>query len=89
MNKLGRNEPCHCGSGKKYKKCSLRKDEEERCYDLEVQSGRIEPFAGDDDWKKEPEEDWGKEDVHDAASGFPSDPAPESRKDERGQANNA
>lgn len=20
-HKLGRNEPCHCGSGKKYKKC--------------------------------------------------------------------
>ena len=25
--RLGRNEPCHCGSGKKYKKCCLRKDE--------------------------------------------------------------
>lgn len=23
MSKLGRNEPCHCGSGKKYKKCCL------------------------------------------------------------------
>ena len=23
--KLGRNSPCHCGSGKKYKKCCLRK----------------------------------------------------------------
>ncbi len=23
--KLGRNEPCHCGSGKKYKKCCLNK----------------------------------------------------------------
>jgi uncharacterized protein YecA (UPF0149 family) len=21
MPKLGRNDPCHCGSGKKYKKC--------------------------------------------------------------------
>lgn len=21
--KLGRNDPCHCGSGKKYKKCCL------------------------------------------------------------------
>lgn len=27
MRKLGRNEPCHCGSGKKYKKCHLRDDE--------------------------------------------------------------
>ena len=25
---LGRNDPCHCGSGKKYKRCCLRKDEE-------------------------------------------------------------
>ena len=23
----GRNEPCHCGSGKKYKQCHLEKDE--------------------------------------------------------------
>jgi len=25
--KLGRNEPCHCGSGKKYKHCHLANDE--------------------------------------------------------------
>lgn len=25
--KLGRNDPCHCGSGKKYKKCHLAADE--------------------------------------------------------------
>jgi hypothetical protein len=25
--KLGRNDPCHCGSGKKYKKCCLRSDQ--------------------------------------------------------------
>ena len=25
--KVGRNEPCPCGSGKKYKKCCLAKDE--------------------------------------------------------------
>lgn len=24
---LGRNDPCHCGSGKKYKRCCLDKDE--------------------------------------------------------------
>jgi hypothetical protein len=24
---LGRNDPCHCGSGKKYKACCLDKDE--------------------------------------------------------------
>lgn len=27
MVKLGRNEKCHCSSGKKYKKCCLAKDE--------------------------------------------------------------
>jgi hypothetical protein len=25
---LGRNDSCHCGSGKKYKQCCLGKDEE-------------------------------------------------------------
>ena len=27
MSKIGRNDPCPCGSGKKYKKCCLRKDQ--------------------------------------------------------------
>lgn len=27
MEKLGRNDPCHCGSGKKYKKCCIEADE--------------------------------------------------------------
>ena len=27
MTKLGRNDPCHCGSGKKYKKCCIDADE--------------------------------------------------------------
>ena len=30
MMKLGRNDPCHCGSGKKYKKCHLDADERNR-----------------------------------------------------------
>lgn len=24
---IGRNDPCHCGSGKKYKQCHLQQDE--------------------------------------------------------------
>ena len=28
----GRNEPCHCGSGKKYKNCHLIQDEEKRAH---------------------------------------------------------
>ncbi|HEV8255156.1 MAG TPA: SEC-C metal-binding domain-containing protein, partial [Vicinamibacteria bacterium] len=27
MPDLGRNDPCHCGSGRKYKQCCLAKDE--------------------------------------------------------------
>jgi hypothetical protein len=27
MSQIGRNDVCHCGSGKKYKKCHLEKDE--------------------------------------------------------------
>jgi hypothetical protein len=27
MMKIGRNDPCPCGSGKKYKKCCWEKDE--------------------------------------------------------------
>ncbi|GIP43193.1 hypothetical protein J45TS6_16520 [Paenibacillus sp. J45TS6] len=30
MSNIGRNEPCHCGSGKKYKKCCLEKDREKQ-----------------------------------------------------------
>ncbi len=30
MGKVGRNAPCPCGSGKKYKKCCLAKDEQEK-----------------------------------------------------------
>jgi tetratricopeptide (TPR) repeat protein len=30
MSKLGRNDPCHCGSGKKYKQCCLAPDEAAR-----------------------------------------------------------
>ena len=27
---LGRNDPCWCGSGKKYKKCHMESDEKKR-----------------------------------------------------------
>lgn len=29
MSKVARNDPCPCGSGKKYKKCCMKKDEEQ------------------------------------------------------------
>jgi hypothetical protein len=39
---LGRNDPCWCGSGKKYKHCHLAKDEEKkrRALDAACKIGR-------------------------------------------------
>ena len=34
MNKLGRNDPCSCGSGKKYKKCCADADAKKMREDL-------------------------------------------------------
>lgn len=31
--KIGRNDPCYCGSGKKYKSCCMKKDEEKKLID--------------------------------------------------------
>src|SRR5213594_2263899 len=39
MTKLGRNDPCHCGSGKKYKKCHLEADLRGRTTIHQPQSG--------------------------------------------------
>jgi tetratricopeptide (TPR) repeat protein len=46
MEKAGRNDPCPCGSGKKYKKCCLPKHEaEERHRAVEQQAERDERAA--------------------------------------------
>ncbi len=46
--KIGRNDPCPCGSGKKYKKCCMGKDKEQKKEFLEkVESmNRISMSAG-------------------------------------------
>jgi len=36
--KLGRNDPCHCGSGKKYKKCHAAADDAAKSADLAAQA---------------------------------------------------
>ena len=45
MDKPGRNDPCHCGSGQKYKKCCLAKDDSERVARLAQQPAAAEPSA--------------------------------------------
>jgi len=47
--KVGRNAPCPCGSGKKYKKCCLRSDEEKALELKNVKSWREEIRSGDTD----------------------------------------
>ena len=52
MSKIKRNDPCHCGSGKKYKKCCLRKEEEDRRFEDDLKSGFV-PNSSDEDWEEE------------------------------------
>lgn len=52
MSKTGRNQPCPCGSGKKYKTCCLRKDEDaKRQAERAAQppAGRSSGRPGEDD----------------------------------------
>jgi tetratricopeptide (TPR) repeat protein len=42
--KIGRNDPCHCGSGQKYKRCCQEKDETaERTARAEVEAAKPKP----------------------------------------------
>ncbi len=45
----GRNEPCHCGSGKKYKHCCLVKDEEADRASREHEASAAKPTAPPED----------------------------------------
>lgn len=53
MTKPGRNEPCHCGSGLKYKKCCEQKDQQAALTESKYQSIYSDFSADDidDDWR--------------------------------------
>lgn len=58
MNKVGRNEPCPCGSGKKFKKCCLDKPYQpsaELIADLELGQQRIREYE-----EEQKKQDWSK-----------------------------
>jgi len=38
MSKPGRNDPCHCGSGQKYKKCHLAADDAAKSAELSAKA---------------------------------------------------
>ena len=40
VSDIGRNDPCPCGSGKKYKNCCLRKDEKQFNYSVDYVENR-------------------------------------------------
>lgn len=42
MPDIGRNDPCRCGSGKKYKKCCEGKDQQKRSVELEKSWAKAE-----------------------------------------------
>ena len=47
MGKISRNAPCHCGSGKKYKKCCLAKDNEQRREHNQSLSNGLKPLTSE------------------------------------------
>ena len=53
---VGRNDPCPCGSGKKYKKCCLEKDKEIVLYSSNNEPEEDEWEPEEDEWKPEVEE---------------------------------
>lgn len=53
MSNIGRNEPCPCGSGKKYKKCCLDKDQAKQRAQRGAQ--KLLPPSNTDTWREEPE----------------------------------
>ena len=77
MSKINRNDSCPCGSGKKYKKCCLRKDEEARNFEKDLKSGFI-PNASDEDWAQEnaaePEYEADMDEEYEADGEFAADP---------------
>jgi tetratricopeptide (TPR) repeat protein len=48
LSKVGRNDPCPCGSGKKYKKCCMAKDEERSREALSGVGEEIPPVPSDE-----------------------------------------
>ena len=58
MNKVGRNDPCPCGSGKKFKKCCLDKPYQpsaELLADFELGQQRIREYE-----EEQTKQDWSK-----------------------------
>jgi hypothetical protein len=53
--KLGRNDPCHCGSGQKYKKCHQAEDDAKKSAELQAQAAERAAAAAEAAAKEEAE----------------------------------
>ena len=74
MAKIGRNQPCHCGSGKKYKKCCLKKDQEKRPAVTLPPPRDLDLEEDWEDWEDELDPDLEEEDLFDEDSREIEDP---------------
>src|SRR5690242_10426843 len=55
--KIGRNDPCHCGSGQKYKKCHLAKDDAAKSAELAAAAAAAAAAQAKADAEAEAEKD--------------------------------
>jgi hypothetical protein len=60
MSKPGRNDPCHCGSGQKYKKCHLPTDDAAKSAELAANAAEAAAKAAADAAAAEEEEESSK-----------------------------
>ncbi len=65
---LGRNEPCHCGSGKKYKKCHLEADEKADRKDREKAALNVAKVAAEKESEEKQDKATPKKAPHDTSS---------------------
>ena len=55
--KTGRNDPCHCGSGQKYKKCCEAKDEAARVAQLAAEQAALVDTLDPEEAKRSEQQD--------------------------------
>src|SRR5688500_18683055 len=55
--RFGRNDPCQCGSGKKYKRCCLDQDAAARSAELQAERDQLSLDLGAGDWRSDEEDE--------------------------------
>jgi hypothetical protein len=60
MSKPGRNDACHCGSGKKYKKCCLEKDEAQDIVEQQYEDAPESEWLDDEKFEDECQDEDGE-----------------------------